>query len=111
MSIETGASRKVTAGPEHPNTWVFINGEFRRYQDVHLGLMTHALHYGTGVFEGIRAYWNSKQEQLHLLQAPAHFERMQKNARIMRMEIPHTTVELVDITVEFLRRNMFKADT
>ncbi len=109
MSVE---ARKASAKePVHPNTWVFHDGEFGRYHDVHLGLMTHALHYGTGVFEGIRAYWNSKQEQLHLLQAPAHFERMQKNARIMRMEIPHKTEELVDITVELLRRNQFKADT
>jgi branched-chain amino acid aminotransferase len=109
MSVE---ARKASAKePVHPNTWVYHDGEFGRYHDVHLGLMTHALHYGTGVFEGIRAYWNSKQEQLHLLQAPAHFERMQKNARIMRMEIPHKTEELVDITVELLRRNQFKADT
>ena len=109
MSVE---ARKASAKePVHPNTWVYHDGEFGRYHDVHLGLMTHALHYGTGVFEGIRAYWNAKQEQLHLLQAPAHFERMQKNARIMRMEIPHKTEELVDITVELLRRNQFKADT
>ncbi len=109
MSVE---ARKASAKePVHPNTWVFHDGEFGRYHDVHLGLMTHALHYGTGVFEGIRAYWNSKQEQLYLLEAPAHFERMQKNARIMRMEIPHKTEELVDITVELLRRNQFKADT
>jgi branched-chain amino acid aminotransferase len=106
------ATAKASAQePVHPNTWVYHDGQFGRYHDVHLGLMTHALHYGTGVFEGIRAYWNSKQEQLHLLQAPAHYERMQKNARIMRMEIPHTTEELVDITVELLKRNQFKADT
>ena len=109
MSVE---ARKAPAKePVHPNTWVYHDGEFGRYHDVHLGLMTHALHYGTGVFEGIRAYWNSKQEQLHLLQAPAHFDRMQKNVRIMRMQLPHTTEELVDITVELLRRNQFKADT
>jgi len=49
---------------------VFFDGEFGRYNDHKLGLMTHALHYGTGCFEGIRAYWNAKQEQLYLLQAP-----------------------------------------
>ncbi len=109
MSVE---ARKVPAQePVHPNTWVYHDGEFERYHDVHLGLMTHALHYGTGVFEGIRAYWNSKQEQLHLLQAPAHYDRMHKNARILRMELPHTTEELVNLTVELLRRNQFKADT
>ena len=110
MGAEARA-KDMAREPVHPNTWVYHDGEFGRYHDVHLGLMTHALHYGTGVFEGIRAYWNSKQEQLHLLQAPAHYERMHKNVRIMRMELPHTTEELVDITVELLRRNQFKADT
>ena len=97
--------------PTHPNTWVYHDGEFGRYHDVRLGLMTHALHYGTGCFEGIRAYWNSKQGQLHLLQAPAHFERMGRSARVLRMELPHTTEQLVDITVELLKRNQFRADT
>ena len=95
---------------EHPNTWVFYNGEFARYHDVKLGLMTHALHYGTGCFEGIRAYWNPRKEQLFLLQAAAHFDRMKKSANVLRLKLPHTTEELVNLTVEVLRRNEFKSD-
>jgi len=94
----------------HPNTWVFYEGEFGRYHDIKLGLMTHALHYGTGCFEGIRAYWNPKQEQLHLLQAPAHYERLRRSANVMRMTVPYSTEELVNLTVELLRRNEFKSD-
>jgi len=105
---------KTTAGAKkpdvHPNTWVYFDGEFVRYHDAKLGLMTHALHYGTGCFEGIRAYWNPRQEQLHLLQAPAHFERMKRSATVLRMTLPHTTEKLVEITVELLRRNQFKSD-
>jgi branched-chain amino acid aminotransferase len=96
--------------PEHPNTWVFFNGEFARYHDVRIGLMTHALHYGTGVFEGIRAYWNPNSEQLHLLLPGPHFDRMAKSARVLRMTLPHTTEELVNTTLELLRRNGFKQD-
>jgi branched-chain amino acid aminotransferase len=94
----------------HPNTWVFFEGEFGRYHDTKLGLMTHALHYGTGCFEGIRAYWNQKQEQLHLLQAPAHYERLRRSANVMRMTVPYSTEELVNLTIELLRRNEFKSD-
>ena len=72
--------------------------------------MTHALHYGTGVFEGIRAYWNPKQEQLFLLEAAAHYERMRRSANVMRMTLPHSTEELVNFTLELLRRNEFKSD-
>jgi branched-chain amino acid aminotransferase len=73
--------------------------------------MTHALHYGTGCFEGIRAYWNSQREQLFLLQPQAHFERLRRSARVLRMEVPLPTEELVAVTAELLRRNDFRADT
>jgi branched-chain amino acid aminotransferase len=108
-----GANARASAdkAEAHPNTWVYHDGEFARYHDARIGLMTHALHYGTGCFEGIRAYWNSRQEQLHLLQPAAHFDRMKRSANVLRMELPHTTEELVDLTIEVLRRNQFKSDT
>jgi branched-chain amino acid aminotransferase len=110
MSVETKSKAAMKKSATHPNTWVFYEGEFGRYHDIKLGLMTHALHYGTGCFEGIRAYWNSKQEQLHLLQAPAHYERLRRSANVMRMTVPYSTEELVNLTVELLRRNEFKSD-
>src|SRR2546425_13244473 len=110
MSVQTNPTAKGVAQPEHPNSWIFFNGEFARYHDVHIGVMTHALHYGTGCFEGIRAHWNEVREQLLLLQAPAHFERLRNNARILQMELPYSTQELIGITVELLRRNEYRAD-
>ncbi len=110
MSVETKSKAATKKSTTHPNTWVFFQGEFGRYHDIKLGLMTHALHYGTGCFEGIRAYWNPKQEQLHLLQGPTHYDRLRRSANIMRMTLPYSTEELVNITVELLRRNEFKAD-
>jgi branched-chain amino acid aminotransferase len=110
MSVETKSKAATKKHAVHPNTWVYFDGEFGRYHDIKLGLMTHALHYGTGVFEGIRAYWNKKGEQLHLLQAPAHYDRMRRSANVMRLKLPHSTEELVNITLDVLRRNQFKAD-
>jgi branched-chain amino acid aminotransferase len=110
MSVSTESEGKVAAAPTQPNSWVYYNGSICRYHDVHLGLMTHALHYGTGTFEGIRAYWNAEREQLHLLQPAAHYDRMQRSARILRMEVPHTTGQLVATTVELLRRNEYRSD-
>ncbi|HKC19286.1 MAG TPA: branched-chain amino acid transaminase, partial [Candidatus Dormibacteraeota bacterium] len=108
--METKAKAAVKKPAEHPNTWVFYEGDFARYHDVKLGLMTHALHYGTAVFEGIRAYWNAKKNQLFLLQAAAHFDRMHRSANVMRMTLPYSTEELVNYTLELLRRNQFKSD-
>src|SRR4030088_1440802 len=110
MSVEAKSKHAAKKAAPHPNTWVFHEGEFARYHDVRLGLMTHALHYGTGVFEGIRAYWNEKQEQLYLLQGAAHYDRMRRSANVMRMTLPHSTEELVNFTLELLRRNQFKSD-
>lgn len=110
MGVDTKSKVASKKPAPHPNTWVFYEGEFSRYNDVRLGLMTHALHYGTGVFEGIRAYWNAKKEQLFLLEPVAHYERMKRSANVMRMKLPFTTEELVNFTIELLRRNEFKAD-
>jgi branched-chain amino acid aminotransferase len=110
MSVETKSKAAPKKPAVHPNTWVYYDGEYGRYHDIKLGLMTHALHYGTGVFEGIRAYWNVKKEQLFLLEAPEHYDRMRRSANIMRFKLPHSTEELVNITLEVLRRNQFKSD-
>src|SRR5438128_918965 len=90
--------------------WVYFDGEFRRYGDAHLGLLTHALHYGTGCFEGIRAYWSARQKRLNVFRMADHFERMQRNARMLYMALPHPVSELCDFTIELLRRNGFTTD-
>ena len=110
MSVQTDFKLRVRSRPRHPDSWVFFEGEFARYHDVHIGVMTHALHYGTGCFEGIRAYWNRDREQLFLLQAAAHFERLHRSARILRMELPFSVEEMVQVTIELLRRNGYKTD-
>jgi branched-chain amino acid aminotransferase len=90
--------------------WVYFDGELRRYGDAHLGLLTHALHYGTGCFEGIRAYWSAKQGRLNVFRMADHFERMHGNARMLHMAVPLPIDELCSITVELLRRNAFTSD-
>jgi branched-chain amino acid aminotransferase len=90
--------------------WVYFDGRIRRYGEVTFGLMTHALNYGTGCFEGVRAYWNEDREQLYLLQGRAHYKRMHASARILRMTLPHSVDELIEITLELLRRNAYRQD-
>lgn len=110
MTIELDFSTRAPSRPEHPDYWVFLDGRFARYHDARIGVMTHALHYGTACFEGIRAYWNERTERLMLLQGPAHFERLRSSGKILRMELPYSTEELMEITREVLRRNEFRSD-
>ncbi|MGH7861175.1 MAG: branched-chain amino acid transaminase [Candidatus Dormibacteraceae bacterium] len=111
MSVEIDFKSRLKPRPVHPDVWVFYDGEFVRYHDVRIGPMTHALHYGTGCFEGIRAYWNEEKQQLFLLQAAAHFQRLRNSGKILKMELPYSTEELIGITADLLRRNGYRADT
>ena len=91
-------------------SWVFFNGEVVRYADAKVGLLTHGLNYGTGVFEGIRGYWNADREQLFALCLPQHFERMLQNTRSLQMVIPWSIEELTETTLDLLRRNEYRED-
>lgn len=91
--------------------WLFHNGEFVPAKQVALGVSTQALHYGTGVFEGIRSYRSATGDGLsHLISAEAHYERLLDSARLLRMDLPYTAAELVEITAELLRRNDHRED-
>lgn len=90
--------------------WTYLNGQVLRYEDARVSLLTHALQYGTSVFEGIRAYWNDARRQLYLLRADSHYGRFARSARIMRLTLSPSVEELVEITVELLRRNDLRED-
>lgn len=92
------------------DTWVYFDGRLCQYGDAHLGLLTHALHYGTGCFEGIRAYWSESQRRMNVFKMPEHFQRMTGNAQMLHMKLPHSVEELCAITVELMRRNAFTTD-
>ncbi|MEB3284436.1 MAG: branched-chain amino acid transaminase [Candidatus Sericytochromatia bacterium] len=93
-----------------PAKYVYFQGAFVPFHDAKVGVMTHGLNYGTGCFEGIRAYWNPDKQDLFVLKMRPHFERLHQSARILYMHLPHTVDELCEITVELMRRNEFKQD-
>src|SRR5438477_11179328 len=112
MAIKAeGVTRATEARrKEQAQYWVYLDGEFKRYGDARLGLMTHALHYGTGVFEGIRGYWSPEHEQLFLLKLREHFARIQRSAKVLMLKIPISLDELFSIIVELVRKNNFRQD-
>src|SRR5438445_3095266 len=110
MSVETKSKAAMKKPATHPNTWVFFDGEFGRYHDIKLGLMTHALHYGTGCFEGIRAYWNENQQQLFCILLKPHLKRLVNSSRILRLELPYSIDQMADTVIEILRRNGYRED-
>ena len=92
-----------------PNLIVCFNGRNIPLRDAHVGILTHALHYGTGVFEGIRAYWSDAEHQLFLLRPLEHYRRWKQNCGILRIDVPISAEHACDITLELLRRNRFRS--
>ena len=92
-----------------PNLFVYFGGQYVPMREAKVGILTHALHYGTGVFEGIRAYWNEDEQELFVLRAMEHFERWKKNCGILHIAVP-ASEELCAITTELARRNNLHTD-
>ena len=88
----------------------WFEGAWVPLADAKVGIMTHSFLYGTAVFEGIRAYWNAEQGQLYLLKLREHYERIIDSGKIMMMDPGYTVQELIDLTVELVRRNGYKED-
>ncbi len=84
---------------------VYLNGEFIPANQGRVGMMTHALSYGTGCFEGLRGYWNANAEEMYIFRAREHFERLHRSCRIMNIALPYSADELVEISTELVRRN------
>ncbi len=89
----------------------YFNKQFVPLADAKVSIRTNALQYGTGVFEGIRAYWNSAEQQLFVFRLPEHYERMLNNCNVLKLKVGHDVKELCAITVDLLRRNQPKEDT
>jgi branched-chain amino acid aminotransferase len=89
---------------------VFKDGEFLPYDDVKVGLGTHALNYGTNVFEGLRAYWDAEARELYLFRAPEHFTRLHRSARFLGLTAPHDADELCRLTAQLLARSGERED-
>jgi branched-chain amino acid aminotransferase len=87
--------------PIAPTEKIWINGELVPWEDAKIHVLTHTLHYGTGVFEGIRAYETSRGPAVFRL--TDHIQRLFNSAKIMMMELPYTVEELVQATKDTVR--------
>lgn len=79
-------------------------------EDARVGIMTHALHYGTGAFEGIRGNWNEDEGKTYIFKLKEHYERMLRGAKLLFIDIPYSIDELCEITVEVIQRSGFTED-
>jgi len=93
-----------------PNLVVYFQNRFVPLGEAKLSILTHALHYGTGVFEGIRAYWNSSERELYLVRPGDHFARWRANCGLLFIDLGATADELTQLTIDLIQRNRFETD-
>ena len=92
-----------------PN-YAYFQGKIVPYADAKIGVMTHALNYGTGCFGGIRGYWNDEEEQLLVFRPHDHFRRFRQSAGLLLIDLGLTEEELTNITLDLLRAEGLRQD-
>lgn len=89
-----------------PCAIAWFNGKYVPLAKAQVPITTHALHYGTSVFEGIRAYWNGSD--LHVFRLEDHIARLIRSASFYSMNIRHTEAEMIKALVGLCSRNKLK---
>jgi len=92
-----------------PN-YVFLDGKIVPYGDARVGILTHALNYGTAVFGGIRGYWNDDDNEVYVFRPIDHYRRFLQSASLLRMSFPYSAEDLVKATMDVLRSERYKTD-
>src|SRR5262245_19937658 len=99
--------RKIDRATPRPS-WAYRDGSIVPYREATFGLLTHALNYGTGLFAGIRGYWNADEGQLFVFRPEDHFRRFCDSARLLRMELDFAPGDLTRGLLELLRAEGYR---
>jgi branched-chain amino acid aminotransferase len=86
---------------------IWLNGEFVAWEDAKVHVLTHAMHYGTGVFEGIRAYETERGTAVFRHQD--HLDRLENSAKLYYMDLPLSKEQIREATHELIARSGFKS--
>jgi branched-chain amino acid aminotransferase len=90
--------------------YAYFGDKIIPYSDAKVGLLTHGLNYGTGVFGGIRGYWNEEEKELFVFRPADHFQRFLESTRLLRMELPQSREEAVKILIELIHKEDLHED-
>jgi branched-chain amino acid aminotransferase len=105
----TAVEPRPVAAPAGIGAYAWFEGAVVPIGEAKVSIATHTFNYGTGVFEGIRAY-RQADGGLAILFARKHYERMLRNARLVRASVAESADELVEVTRDLLRRNAHDGD-
>jgi len=90
--------------------YAFFKKQFMPLAEAKIGILTHAFHYGTACFEGIRGNWDSEYERFCLFRIKDHYKRMLNGCRLLKISLPYSLDELCQLTVESVERSNYHED-
>jgi branched-chain amino acid aminotransferase len=99
----------ATAFSDGPK-YAFFEGKIVPIDEAKVSVMTTTLHYGTGCFGGLRAYWSEEKQELFAFRLIEHYTRFLNSCKLLMSELPYTVQDLTDITVELLRKENYRGD-
>ncbi len=85
--------------------FIWKNGELVSWAEAQTHVLSHSLHYGSGVFEGIRCYKDPDSDKSFVFRLHDHMVRLHRSAKIASIDLPYTVEELCDATLEVIRAN------
>jgi branched-chain amino acid aminotransferase len=88
--------------------FVFFDGKIVPYNEAKVGVLTHGLNYGTGIFGGLRGYWNDEEKQMFVFRPLDHYKRFLDSGKLLRMELPYTKESLTEATLELICKQNFR---
>jgi branched-chain amino acid aminotransferase len=91
-------------------SYAFFQKQFIPLEEAKIGIMTHALHYGTAIFEGIRGNWNNEKKQTYIFRLKEHYERLERGCKVLKITLPYSIDELCQKTVELVAKCGFQED-
>lgn len=90
--------------------YAYFKGKIVPYSEAKVGVLTHALNYGTGVFGGVRAYKNDKNGKLYLFRPYDHYKRFLNSAKMLLMEFDETPQSMTEHTIELIKKSGYTED-
>ncbi|MDE1769699.1 MAG: branched-chain amino acid transaminase [Thaumarchaeota archaeon] len=86
--------------------FVWFDGKIIKDEDANVPVMTHAIHYGTSVFEGLRGYWNSKN--LYIFRLNDHIKRFRNSGKVYSISLRFTDKEITNAIISLCKKNNVK---
>lgn len=92
------------------SSYAFFQGKIMPLSEARMGVMTNFIHYGTGVFEGIRGNWNAEKKEMYIFCLREHYERLYKGCQVLKIDLPYTVDDMCRITLDVVKKCGFQED-